>query len=312
MDFKVLLTAACESRVDSPGLNSLFLASKQRRCRGFTLVELLVVIAIIGILIALLLPAIQAAREAARRTRCLNNLKQIGLACLNHEEQLGYLPTGGWDWTEPPTFRNGVPMVGAEQRAGWGFQILPYIEGSNVFNDGPLAAVSTIQAAFFCPSRREPQTVTIEDDYLPPLTGTVVTHALCDYAASNREGTGAVRRYEPVFLRQIIDGTSQTFLVGEKRLNLRYLGEPQDDDNEGYTAGWNEDTIRRTDEEPKPDFQGNGDGEKRFGSSHPRMLHMAFVDGSVRPVSYGIDDDLFANLGNKADGNVTTFQEFTQ
>ncbi len=311
MGFIILFTAACESR-DSTGLNSLFPARKHARCRGFTLVELLVVIAIMGILMGLLLPAIQVAREAARRTQCLNNLKQMGLAFLNHEEQFGFLPSGGWNWTEPPTYRNGVAMTGAEQRAGWGFQILPYIEGSQAYHDGPLAAVGTPLPLFFCPSRRGPQMITIEDDYIPPLTGTVVTHALCDYAASNREETGAVRRYEPVFLRQIADGTSQTFVVGEKRLNLRFLGEPQDDDNEGYTAGWNEDTIRRTDVEPEPDHHGRGDGEKLFGSSHPRMLHMAFVDGSVRVVSYGIDDELFANLGNRDDGISTNFREFEE
>ena len=278
-----------------------------RARRAFTLIELLVSIAIIGILVALLLPAVQSARESARRIECVNNLKQIGLAFHNHHDQFGYFPTGGWKWDKPPRYTNGNPEIGEPQWAGWGFQILPYVDGAPAWNAGAETAIGAVNPVFFCPTRRSPQVFTRSDNYDPPLTGGQITRAMCDYAASNRDGTGIVQRYKPLRARDLQDGASQTLLVGDKRMNVAALGQPQDDDNEGYTVGWNEDTMRETERPPAPDHHGPGDGDKLFGSSHRGGMNAAFADGSVHFISFQIDATVFERLGDRADGEVVSF-----
>jgi prepilin-type N-terminal cleavage/methylation domain-containing protein/prepilin-type processing-associated H-X9-DG protein len=141
--------------------------------RGFTLVELLVVIAIIGSLIVLLLPAVQAAREAARRTQCTNNLKQLASGCLNHESAVKTFPSAGWCVM---TMGHPDAGVGMAQPGGWLFNIMPYIEETTLYKKQQGLTGAALQAAaisvaqtplsfLYCPSRRPvqlyPQSTTI-------------------------------------------------------------------------------------------------------------------------------------------------------
>lgn len=167
-----------------------------RTARGFTLVELLVVIAIIGVLVALLLPAVQAAREAARRTSCVNNLKQMGLAAANYESARGVFPPGRLnpDWLLP----NGTPRAGHTNyntvppghKAGnfsvhiW---LLPFMEQSNVYDlidfsvgqnkkmlnptNPHFDAYATAQGLFLCPSDANPERIISENSYRSNLGG---------------------------------------------------------------------------------------------------------------------------------------------
>jgi len=228
---------------------------------GFTLVELLVVIAIIGVLVALLLPAVQAAREAARRMQCQNQLKQIGLAVHNHDDSFLVFPTGGNN--------GGITRVSGGtanaksnpfQQAGTLFQILPYIEQQNIYDSQDNALIRrTPIKAYFCPSRRRPLTrpdfgnapVALNDYAIPLWTlenggGGSTSGCWGFWSDSNATDTVNYNYYKnTVFVRggikteafpalrmaEITDGTSNTMMMSEKFVDpSRYFPSPASSD----------------------------------------------------------------------------------
>ncbi len=314
-----------------------------KRRQGFTLIELLVVIAIIAILIGLLLPAIQKIREAAARLQCSNNLKNIALAFQGHHDMYKVFPHGGFGWWIPPIYFKGTPQVKRQQMCGWGFQILPFMEQANVWKgpaglpltvDGDyarsVAAVGAVVPSYYCPARRNPTQLPPTGDwyvgtYYYGQVKDTFGHGTMDYAASNLDNQGVVRWNYPaswsgpvyglpangvtdgITMTQIRDGTSHTFLLGEKRLRIDVINQYQGDDNEGYSSGWDHDEIRYTSQPPLPDcaqFNNNNcwDDAQRFGSSHAGGFNMALADGSVQFISYNIAPDVFNYLGIINDG----------
>jgi prepilin-type N-terminal cleavage/methylation domain-containing protein len=177
------------------------------RRRGFTLVELLVVIAIIGMLVALLLPAVNAAREQGRLATCKNNLHQLQVACAQHVEKLGTFPSGGWGSSWVGAADLGY---GANQPGGWIYQILPYLDQGTLHDlDKGLSAssgsasaasakrVSTPLPGLYCPTRRAGKAYPLNNAPQYPLPLTVATAGRTDYAANGGSVYYAIKPDDP-------------------------------------------------------------------------------------------------------------------
>lgn len=288
---------------------------------GFTLIELLVVIAIIGVLIALLLPAVQFARESAHRVTCKNHLHQIGIAFHLHHDCQRHLPTGGWGWDYVGDPDGGYSEL---QPGGWTYAVLDYLEQSalrriGTGQPGPLKPdelarlVGHPLADFHCPSLRGSvlYPITIQ----PKNSAHVSSGAKCDYAACAGDGpdewdggspsgpavefSGVVGVRSRTTLAEIRDGLSNQVLVAEKWLHPAHVSDGLCfADNENLYVGMDNDVCRSTAHTPQT-IGGRLGYPYSFGSWHPGGFNCCWADGRVSVVHYTIDLQLWSSLGNK-------------
>ncbi len=291
--------------------------------RGFTLVELLVVIAIIGILIALLLPAVQAAREAARRLQCANNLKQIGLAAHNYHAAHLMFPPGAL-----------MPQIGNRASAGWHVSILPYIEGGSLahglkdslhdVNEPTIAALRDIAVAtYLCPSATAVQSDAGDGaatHYFgvtgPGRNGHVKNLEMAH--CGNMSTDGILYAGSEVRIADVRDGTSNTLFVGERVYLMRpwthgawWHGSPETKfcvysaKNIRWPLNTSTDDVGCYVFAPSPGCPGTVVfNDLMFASEHPGGVQFVFADGSVHFLSETIEFSLFGDLATKAGGEV--------
>jgi prepilin-type N-terminal cleavage/methylation domain-containing protein/prepilin-type processing-associated H-X9-DG protein len=323
----------CPSQVETIKRRSISMhrVSTQRLCRAFTLIELLVVIAIIGVLIALLLPAVQAAREAARRTQCLNNLKQIGLAMHNYHGTHNTFPPGYVSNTQ------GNQSTGQDIGPGWGWgaMLLNNLEQSPLYNALNFSLLTsdpgsqTVRRAslsvFLCPSNTGLNgPLAIQDSSGNVLVGDLSAGQYVAVAGQWEpeefpgRNNGMFYRNSRIGLPDITDGSSTTLMGGERSQNVANatwvgmipFGQACNNPSWPVQDCESSNVLILGHTGPSPDEAWidvpnyNKAGADDFHSLHPGGCNFLFADGSIRFIKETINPQVFSYLSTRAGGEV--------
>ena len=288
----------------------------RRRRLGFTLIELLVVISIIGVLIGLLLPAVQAAREAARKTRCANNLRQIGIALHNYSESRNVLPPGY-------VYQLGYGTGGF----GWAAAILPEMEQRPIFDsinyDFPawsspnVTACTQVLSVYVCASDYTSVGFLEREGFSYARSSYVGSFGPMDLDLVPEDRHGLFSRNSRTRIAEITDGLSQTVMGGERSnaLELTVVGSSDHFDLETVWPG----AIKQN---PVDDhghttlfqtaftFISPGYDDRNAMSFHPGGMHCLFGDGSVRFIKDIIDLGVYRALGTRAGNEVVSSDRY--
>ncbi len=299
---------------------------------AFTLIEISVVIATSCVILALMLPALEVAREAARTFACCNNLKQQGLATQNYHAAHQAFPGYGGERL-PVYVRYGSSGLHAQLQGGWAggswmIQLLPYLEEAELADQLAAAAAATVldqrmQAAarsatppLNCPTRREATDYPLHTDYLERFGPTA---ARTDYAMNGGafRTDGALLHLESPGIwmfgrrpaaRHVTDGLSNSYLIGEKAMNVENYTSGRDYGDRSPVVGWTKCSgsansyVRFAAYPPAMDRTGNCLACHGFGSAHPNGWNSAFADGSVRVLNYAIDAKIHRACASIAGG----------